>query len=355
VGQAFAPGQVYVALSRLTSLDGLILRTKIDPSVVSTDDQVVEFSRTKDRQQPLDLVLRQDQAHYLERMLSATFDFSDVIRAIEAIVRKDEGGGQFEDEEMRSALEVIATDIRSESENTQKFIQQLRHLLHINDNQRLLERIEKGTGYYVSFVEKNLRLLLKHIEEVKQFSRTKTYLDALAEIDLILMKSWEQLDKARDVADAILQGKEIKKNLERDTERSLLRRKLATEAQKEAEKNPKNSSRKTGKRKKEKGAAPKKGATYEATYELVKQGLSVAEIAEKREMAQSTIEGHIAKGIEAGEVNIHKFMSEDDREIIAMVIKDNPNENSGFVYGKLKGEYSYGQIRMVQAFLSRKA
>jgi len=357
VGQAFAPGQVYVALSRLTSLDGLILRTKIDPSVVSTDDQVVEFSRTKDRQQPLDTVLQHDRSAYLERMLMATFDFTDVVRAIEAILKKDESVGQFEDEEMRSALDVIATNMRSEADNTQKFVQQLRHLLQVNDSVRLLERIEKGSAYYIGFVEKNLRLLLKHIQEVKQFSRTKTYLDALAEIDLILMKNWEQMDKARDVAEAIIQGKEIKKNLERDTERSLLRRKLATDAEKEAEKNPKNTSRKSGKTrkgKKEKGAVPQKGATYEATYALVKDGLSVAEIAEKRGMAQSTIEGHIAKGIEAGDVDINKFMSEDDRETIEMVIKANPKENSGFVYGKLNGQYSYGQIRMVQAHISRK-
>lgn len=357
VGQAFAPGQVYVALSRLTSLDGLILRTKIDPSVVSTDEQVVEFSHTKDRQQPLDVVLKQDQSYYLDRMLSATFNFSDVIRAIEAILKKHETVGQFEDAEMRSALAEIAANVSKEAANTQKFVQQLRFCLQENDHGRLLDRIEKGGKYYIDFVEKNLQILLKHIEDVKQFRGTKTYRDSLAEVDLILMKNWEQMDKACDVAEAIIQGKEIKKNLERDTERNLLRRKLAGDAEKEAERNPKNTKTKSGKTrkpKKEKGAAPEKGATYKATYELAKDGFSIAEIAEKRSMAQSTIEGHIAKGIEAGEVEIDKFMGEDDRENIAMVIKDNPNENSGFVYGKLNGEYSYGQIRMVQAFLSRK-
>lgn len=357
VGQAFAPGQVYVALSRLTSLDGLILRTKIDPSVVSTDEQVVEFSHTKDRQQPLDVILKQDQANFLNRMLSETFDFSGVVKAIEAILKKHETVGQFEDAEMRSALDVIASNIKSEMANTQKFVQQLRFCLQENDHERLLNRIEKGSKYYIEFVENNIKLLLKHIEEVKQFSRTKTYSDALAEIDLILMKNWEQMDKARDVAEAIIQGKEIKKNLERDTERNLLRRKLATDAEKEAEKNPKNTKTKTGKRRKakgERGSAPEKGATYEITYGLAKESLSIAEIAKKRDLKTSTIEGHIAKGIEAGEVDINKFMEEDDRETIAMVIKENPKENSSFVYGKLKGEYSYGQIRMVQAFLSRK-
>ena len=353
VGQAFAPGQVYVALSRLTSLDGLILRTKIDPSVVSTDQQVVEFSETKDNQQPLDVVLKQDQAAYINRVLSATFDFSDVVRTIEAILKKHETVGQFEDAEMRSALDVIAQNMKAETPNTQKFIQQLRFCLQENEHQRLLDRIEKGSKYYIDFIEKNLELLLKHIEEVKQFSRTKTYRTALDEIDLILMKNWEQMDKAYDVAKAIIEGKEIKKNLERDTERNLLRRKLATDAEKEAEKNPKNASTKSGKKRKKKGAAPKKGETYKVTYQLAKEGLSIAEIAEKRELTTSTIEGHIAKGIEAGEVNIDALMNDDDRETIEMVIKDNPNENSGFVYGKLKGEYSYGQIRMVQAYLNK--
>ena len=356
VGQAFAPGQVYVALSRLTSLDGLILRTKIDPNVVSTDQQVVAFAKTKEEQQPLQTILEQDQANFLSRMLGATFDFSDVVKAIEAILKKHETVGQFEDEEMRSALAVIAANVSKESANTQKFVQQLRFCLQENDHARLLERIEKGSGYYINFVEANLKILLKHIEEVKQFSKTKTYRDSLAEIDLILMKNWEQMDKAKDVADAIINSKEIKKNLERDTERNLLRRKLASDAEKEAEKNPKNTKTKTGKRRKKKGPnapKPEKGATFKATYNLAKDGLSIAEIAEKRSLTTSTIEGHIAKGIQTGELKIDAFMDEDDRDTIAMTIKDNPEGNSGTIYGKLKGKFSYGQIRMVQAYLAK--
>jgi hypothetical protein len=356
VGQAFAPGQVYVALSRLTSLDGLVLRTKINPSAVSTDTQVVAFAKTKDQQDPLPNILKNEQRHYLANLLASTFSFTEVTQTIQRILQKHDTTGQFEDPEMRSALDVLSDNMNAQKATTQKFVQQLRFCLQENDHERLFGRIEKGSKYYIGFVESNLRLLLKHIEEVKQFSKTKTYLTALDEVDLILMKKWEQMDKAHQVAQCIIEGKEIKVNLERDTERNLLRRKLTSDAAKEADKNPKNTSRKTGKTrkgKKEKGAKPEKGATYKVTYGLAKDGLSIAEIAEKRGLVTTTVEGHIARGIQEKELTIDKFMDEDDRETIEQVLKENPKENSAFVYGKLKGQYTYGQIRMVQAHVAK--
>ncbi|MFT4543753.1 MAG: hypothetical protein ACI9EQ_000203 [Bacteroidia bacterium] len=354
VGQAFAPGQVYVALSRLTSLSGLVLRTKINPSVVSTDKQVVEFSKTKDQQAPLSGVLENEQRNYLSSLLGSTFDFSEAVQVIQRILQKHDTVGQFEDPEMRSALDVLSDNLNSQSGNTKKFVQELRFCLQENDHQRLYARLEKGGKYYIKFVEENLRLLLKHLEEVKQFSRTKTYHTALTEIDLILMKKWEQMDKAKDVAESIIEGKDIKVNLERDMERGFVRKRLTSDATKAADENPKNKKTKTGKtRKKKDPNAPKaeKGATYKVTYGLAKDGLSVAEIAEKRSLVTTTVEGHIARGIQEKELTIDKFMDEDDRETIERSLKDNPEGNSATVYGKLSGKYTYGQIRMVQAHL----
>jgi ATP-dependent exoDNAse (exonuclease V) alpha subunit len=42
--QSFSPGQVYVALSRCTSLDGLVLKSKINRSIIKTDQNVINFA-----------------------------------------------------------------------------------------------------------------------------------------------------------------------------------------------------------------------------------------------------------------------------------------------------------------------
>lgn len=47
VGFSFAPGQVYVALSRCTSMNGLILKSKIKPQSIITDSRVIQFSKNE--------------------------------------------------------------------------------------------------------------------------------------------------------------------------------------------------------------------------------------------------------------------------------------------------------------------
>jgi hypothetical protein len=45
IGSAFASGQVYVALSRCTSFNGLVLKSRIDRSAIKTDPDVLQFAK----------------------------------------------------------------------------------------------------------------------------------------------------------------------------------------------------------------------------------------------------------------------------------------------------------------------
>ena len=46
---AFSPGQVYVALSRCTSISGLVLKSRVSRSVIKTDPHVIKFSENETR------------------------------------------------------------------------------------------------------------------------------------------------------------------------------------------------------------------------------------------------------------------------------------------------------------------
>lgn len=56
LGEAFASGQVYVALSRCTSFNGLVLKTKITQTAIITDPQVIKFA---ENETPSTLILQE--------------------------------------------------------------------------------------------------------------------------------------------------------------------------------------------------------------------------------------------------------------------------------------------------------
>jgi hypothetical protein len=74
-GEAFAAGQVYVALSRCTNLDGLVLKSRIRPGSLFTDPRVVEFSRQHTESSLVSDELNVSRKDYQEKLLLSTFDF----------------------------------------------------------------------------------------------------------------------------------------------------------------------------------------------------------------------------------------------------------------------------------------
>jgi len=376
VGNAFAPGQVYVALSRLRSLDGLILRTRIDASVVSSDREVVAFTQRGVQQEPLPEQLKVKQREYLQLLLASTFDFGDMLRKVEYTQKDHPETAGFEDESMKTALQVFLEKLRAETENTQKFRGQLMRLLQEDHRQvgadgkrdELLVRIEKGGVYYNNILQASMKALFQHTAQVEMLSRTKEYTNALKEIDGMLMKKIGTIAKVGYITTCILNGTEVQRKPELEKAITDKRAAMVGEVRAWAEDNKPKTSGKTGKKHKRRSGddtpvddtrnvdppgRPAKGSTYEKTYALRKEGLTLEEIAAKRSMAKSTIEGHFARGIAEGAMDIDGLMPDAERDAIADRMKENPKEGLNGAQGHFDGRFSYGQLRMVQAWVKK--
>lgn len=360
VGSAFAPGQVYVALSRLTSLDGLVLRTRIHPGAVSTDGEVIAFTKKTDMQGALDDILNAKESEYLHNLLVRAFSFEQVEKQMQTHLEKHTLIQEFEDTEMRSALDLILKSIRTEAENTRKFAGQLRNLLALNDRPGLIQRLEKGSDYYIGKIKAWIRDLLKHLEDVRLFSKTKTYQDALEELDVMLMGKWEEIEKISYLAQQVLDRKTPEKNIESAVQRGVQRIALAEEAGKLAKANPKNATGKTGRKRKPKAesashgkAKPAKGDTYKTTFELLKSGLTIYQAALARGLAVSTIEGHAEIGIREGVLQLDGLMNQEDITTIHAALNGEKSISLSNFKERFGDKYSYNQIKMVLAHLDK--
>lgn len=354
VGQAFAPGQVYVALSRLRGLDGLTLRTKIQNNIIYSDHDVVGFTQKTSMQEPLEDLLKKYQMRYVEKLLIETFDFSLISKVLKYFLNDTESSFEFEDLEMRSAIPKILEAINLESDNTIKFQRQLIQLLIAGENEKLNERLEKGSNYYQSFLITEWKNLLNHAAEVERFSKTKKYLEGLSQIELSLIKKLTGIKKITALTPAILQGKETGKLNNLIEEIKTLRISYVQQAKETAINNPKFLKSKTGKKKKDDDSPSLKrvkGETYEITYNMSDAGASIEEIAQQRSLAESTIKGHLAKGIQERRISLFTHMDEDTFKKVAKII-NKYDADLGRIRQEEPGTFDYGTLKMVAAHMA---
>jgi len=96
-GKAFAPGQVYVALSRCTSLDGLILKSRINTSSLRNDPRIAEFARNSVSAEALRQELSLATRAAREELVFQMFDFkreSEDVGRLREFMRKNQSSFQ---------------------------------------------------------------------------------------------------------------------------------------------------------------------------------------------------------------------------------------------------------------------
>ena len=160
-GAAFAHGQVYVALSRCRTLDGLVLSTPINQRGIISDPAVSGFSHEAEQNQPDNKVLMDSRKAYQWMLIEELFDFNPLLHLLYYLLKllnehhESLLGSPLATAE--TAIINIKNDLTAVSE---RFHRELKRLLEpepdVDSNSLLQERMRKACEYFAGKLQSGI-------------------------------------------------------------------------------------------------------------------------------------------------------------------------------------------------------
>ncbi|MDX2172942.1 MAG: helix-turn-helix domain-containing protein [Bacteroidota bacterium] len=443
--EAFSAGQVYVALSRCSSLQGLTLSSKIDKNSLLNDAKIVNFASTKQPEEQVESLFSSSQKNYIKQLLLATFDLSDAAefrKELAALIQLHQKHISNDGKNWAGQL-FAKTDALNDVSN--KFKTQLSNLIEgavdIEQDEALQNRLKQAGAYFETELQqiysliKNTTLVTESkeaaddintnlqqlIDEIftkksltaslfkgfnfKEFIKTKLSLN-FSETKVNVYASSKNTKVSKDVLhpklykELLLLRDEIcndehkpiylvanNKTLSELTnflptnqdhllkisgfgqakvdafgdrflkiitsymlEHDLTSNMEALKGEKKSKKTKVTLSEVEGNT-----STKKKPNTKEQTYLLYTQGIPLVDIAKQRNMALSTIEGHLTEYIAKGDIDINKLVDATKQEKINEALK-NFNQELGIasIKNSLPTDITYTEIRYMIALKNKK-
>lgn len=327
-GNSFAAGQVYVALSRCSTFEGLVLQSKISFDSISTDPRVIEFAQKEQAANELEALLVHEQQRFWAERLRSVFDFAQVIDILENFKEelKEKKPHIKAASAMADQLLLIANEKHEVAGKFQPELNRLVTSVPQHGVDILTARMQKAIEYFSKAIVEEMLVPLQHHEDsLRKAAKVKKYLSEVGIVRQALAAKLKQIQQASygDIAFYQPSEKEVE--------------------QLETFKKP--AVRKKGKQ--------EKGSSLQETLAAFREGQDQKSIAKSRNLAESTIEGHLAQLVKSGDIEIHELLSQEKILTIQKAIEETNESSTTPVKQRLGEEYSYGEIRMVANHLAR--
>ena len=198
LNQSFASGQVYVALSRCTSIEGLVLRSKLSASNVIVDDRVIEFSRSENEEDELEVILKDSMRQAMASQLCRIFSFAELITFTEALIPDIQKRKTGPRQQNMAVIENVLKVLRQAQTHAENFQKQIRQLATAVDDAQLEQRKRAGISYFLlQVVDPCSQLINDHFILLEEFPKVAKQTKAFTSLK-------EQLQlKSKDLNDIL--------------------------------------------------------------------------------------------------------------------------------------------------------
>lgn len=327
LGKTFAAGQAYVALSRCTDLDGMVLKSKITQQNIFVDPRIVAFHNDIDKSSNFEQALRFAKESYAQKVIFKAFSFSnlnDEINDWRDIVNQKDIPQKHEAIQLVKSAHSTWLNLQNVERSFKKELNLIFKNFSVEkDLSKLEDRTGKAIHYFTEEIFNKLVVPLnKHINEYSYKPRTKAYIRSCNDVLQAYWIKMHQLYNLHYVDHKLFNlGKQHKKTDLKNVDDIVK-------------------------------TSQKKGATYEITLNMFKEGKSVKEIAAERKMAISTIEQHVSKWIKEGKISVYDLLEKDKVEKIEIHLTTSKENSLTKLKEQIPFETSFAELRYVLSHIA---
>ena len=350
---AFAAGQVYVALSRCRTLEGIVLSTPLLNISLANDLSVLQYTAGQPSITTIEQQLPQAENEYTMQLFGGLFEFHSIVRLIEQLQAHVRKCVSFNPESA-----PFLQDIKQQCEHLasvgDKFQPQLARLIagtqvplltpnNANtQTDHLQQRLSDANGYFSP-------LLQSLIEQVRQSPcRSKNKQDA-SDFQTMIADLYLVLQQKKCLMAAVAEKATVECYMQQKS-RFIAKPMLVETFDKPVAKS-KQKSKKEPARPKEKKT---KEDTFMLTLEMHRSGFRPEGIAAMRHLTLGTIYTHLLKWVEKGEIDPQDIVPTPIINLVREIQDAHPEyTNVGQIRDALGGQVDYGLLRIALLCLEK--
>lgn len=362
VSQVFLPGQAYVALSRLTSLNGLILLSPLQMNGISNDQDVMDYALNKATEDVLKHSLHFETKNFIHNYLINSFNWADLAQEWRnhRFSYNENAAGSEKSKHSVWAHKRLET-IDGLIDPSQKFVHQLNKIFNKEtvDLFFVQERVVAAYDYFFKPMDKLVTDLLLKMAEIQKFKKVKEFYEELTFLDDLQTKAVLRLMKAKLLIEIVVAGETICK--EKLSSTAIKNYKLDKVAKIREEFNMANTDifkteepvvRYTARRSDKNEPKAAKKTTIEETHDLWLEKNSIPDIARIRKLTVQTVEMHFVKLIQAKKVEISDVLSYDKILALREAFQFYQEESLNPLKEKYGDEFTWDELKMFKASIN---